>query len=198
MHKIGYKPYRVSALDFFSSPYVLSTFVYEPVRWIERFGWRSLSLREKQALFQFWRSVGQQMNIQNIPTSYTAFEDYNLTYESKNFRYSPASQRVGESTLNLFLSWFPPPLRLTIQPFVYAIMDEPMLQAFGFPSPRPWQRRLLEQLLKTRGQLLHYWPPRQSPSFYSEEPQRGYPAGYDLNDLGPPKLLPELNHRPEA
>ncbi|MEL6247846.1 MAG: oxygenase MpaB family protein [Cyanobacteria bacterium J06648_16] len=178
--------------------YVLSTFVYEPVRWIERFGWRSLTPLEKQALFQFWLAVGQQMGIRDIPNSYTAFEDYNLTYERQHFRYSEANRRVGESTLNLFLSWFPAPLRPTIQPFVYAIMDEPMLQAFGFPSPRPWQRRVLEQLLKTRGQLLRYWPPRQSPSFYSEEPQRSYPAGYDLNDLGPPKLLPELNHRPEA
>ena len=29
--------------------YVLSTFIYEPIRWIERFGWRSMSGNEKLA-----------------------------------------------------------------------------------------------------------------------------------------------------
>ncbi len=49
--------------------YVLSTFVYEPIRWIERFGWRQLSILEKQALFYFWFSVGEQMGIQEIPVT---------------------------------------------------------------------------------------------------------------------------------
>ncbi len=68
-----------------------------------------------------------------------------------------------------------------------------MIQAFGFPSPQPWQRHCLEQLLRSRGRLLRYFPPRQSPSFYSDEPQRSYPQGYDLTDLGPPEMLSSLN-----
>lgn len=173
--------------------YVLSTFIYEPVRWIECFGWRQLSLIEKQALFYFWSSVGQQMKIHDIPNSYETFEQYNLEYERKHFHYSEVNQRVGESTLKLFLSWFPVPLRPLIQPFVYAIMDDAMIQAFGFPSPQIWQRQFLEQLLRSRGKLLRYFPPRQTPSFYSDEPQRSYPKGYGLTDLGPPKMLSDLN-----
>lgn len=173
--------------------YVLSTFIYEPIRWLERFGWRQLSPLEKQALFYFWFSVGQQMGIQAIPDDYHSLEQYNLEYERQYFRYTEANQRVGESTLKLFLSWFPVPLRSLIRPLVYAIMDDRMIQAFGFPSPQPWQRHLLEQLLRSRGRLLHYFPPRQTPSFYSDEPQRSYPQGYDLTDLGPPKMLSELN-----
>lgn len=173
--------------------YVLSTFIYDPVRWIERFGWRPLSQLEKQALFYFWFSVGQQMGIQSIPSTYEAFEQYNLEYEREYFRYNEANQRVGESTLKLFLSWFPAPLRPLIQPFVYAIMDDRMIQAFGFPSPQPWQRHFVEQLLRSRGKLLRYFPPRQTPSFYSDEPQRSYPQGYDLADLGPPQMLSKLN-----
>lgn len=184
----GHFPIRNS--DFL---YVLSTFIYEPVRWIERFGWRQLSLLEKQAVFYFWFSVGQQMGISEIPSTYESFEQYNLDYERKHFRYNEANQRVGESTLKLFLSWFPVPLRPLIQPLVYALMDERMLQAFGFASPQPWQRHLLEQLLRSRGRLVHYFPARQTPSFYSDEPQRSYPHGYDLADLGPPKMLSKLN-----
>jgi len=182
--------FPISNEDFL---YVLSTFIYEPVRWVDRFGWRNFSDLEKQALFYFWYSVGQQMGIQAIPTSFAAFEQYNLDYEREHFRYNAANQRVGESTLRLFLSWFPAPLRPVIQPFVYAIMDDLMVQAFGFPTPQPWQRRLVEQVLRSRGNLLRYFPPRQTPSFYSDEPQRSYPHGYDLTDIGPPQMLSKLN-----
>lgn len=182
--------FPISNADFL---YVLSTFIYEPVRWIERFGWRQLSLLEKQALFYFWFSVGQQMGIQEIPGTYESFEQYNLEYEREHFHYSEANQRVGESTLKLFLSWFPAPLRPLVRPFVYAIMDDRMIEAFGFPSPQSWQRHLLEQLLRSRGRLLRYFPPRQTSTFYSDEPQRSYPQGYDLADLGPPKMLSKLN-----
>lgn len=175
--------------------YVLSTFIYEPVRWIERFGWRQLSDLEKQALFHFWFAVGQQMGIQDIPDSFAAFEQYNLNYERQHFHYNVANQRVGESTLQLFLSWFPTPLRPIVQPFVYAVMDDRMIAAFGFPSPQPWQRSLLEQVLRSRGRVLRSFPPRQTSSFYSDEPQRSYPQGYDLPDLGPPGLLTELNEK---
>src|SRR4051812_17397371 len=49
--------------------YVLSTFVLEPIRWNERFGWRRMIENEREALFHFWRAVGQRMNLQDIPAS---------------------------------------------------------------------------------------------------------------------------------
>ncbi len=173
--------------------YVLSTFIYEPVRWLERFGWRPLSPLEQEALFHFWRAIGQQMQIQSIPNSYAEFEAYNLAFEAEHFHYSPANQRVGTSTLNLFLSWFPPPLRPLIRPGVYAIMDDRMIRAFGFPQPSERQRQIVATLLRSRGNLVRALPPRQTPDFYSDAPQRSYPHGYTLPDLGPPTLLPTLN-----
>ena len=189
MNKI-HGQFPISNADYL---YVLSTFIYVPVQWIERFGWRRLSQFEKQAFFYFWFSVGQQMGIQSIPKTYEAFEQYYLEYEQEHFHYNEANQRVGESTFNLFLSWFPALLRPLIKPFVYAIMDESMIRAFGFPNPKVWQRQVIEKLLRSRGRLLRYFPPRQTPSFFSDEPQRSYPHGYNLADLGPPKMLSELN-----
>ncbi len=173
--------------------YVLSTFIYEPIRWIERFGWRQLTSVEKQALFHFWYRVGQQMQIQEIPDSYGSFECYNLEYEERHFQYNSANQRVGESTFNLFLSWFPRPVQPLVHPFIYGIMDDRMIKAFGFPPPQPWKRHLLAQLLRSRGHLLRYLPPCNSPKYYSDEPQRSYPQGYHLKDIGPPGMLSELN-----
>src|SRR5207253_141301 len=56
--------------------YVLSTFVFEPIRWNARFGWRPLCSQERLALFYFWREVGRRMNLKELPASYEAFEAY--------------------------------------------------------------------------------------------------------------------------
>ncbi len=182
--------FPISNNDFL---YVLSTFIYEPIRWIERFGWRRLCEVEKLALYQFWLRVGEQMEIENIPDSYQAFEQFNLTYEEQKFRPSPATAKVGTSTVELFLSWFPRLLRPAMKPQVYALMDEAMITAFGFPEPSLAQRHRVESLLRWRGNLLRYLPPRRRGDFYVEHPQRSYPQGYDLRDIGPPAMLPSLN-----
>jgi hypothetical protein len=135
------------------------------------------------------------MGITGIPDRYDRFAQFHQAYEAAHLGYSAANQRVGESTLALLLSWFPPPLRPLVKPLVHGIMDDGMLQAFGFPQPHPWQRSLVTQSLRWRGYLVRYLPPRQTPCFYSDEPQRSYPQGYALSDLGPPSLLPRLNRR---
>ena len=173
--------------------YVLSTFIYEPIRWIERFGWRRLCDVEKQALYQFWRGIGEQMEIEDIPASYSAFEQFNRLYEQQHFCPSPATTNVGSSTVELFLGWFPRLLRPMIKPLVYAMMDEAMIAAFGFPEPSPAQRYRVERMLRWRGNVLCYFPPRHRGDFYVQHPQRSYPEGYRLEDLGPPALLANLN-----
>ncbi|HEY9764514.1 MAG TPA: oxygenase MpaB family protein [Trichocoleus sp.] len=177
--------------------YVLSTFIYEPIRWIDRFGWRQLCEVEKQGLFYFWLCIGEQMGLQRLPSTYEAFEQYNLAYEAEHFRYSAAAQRVGEATVALFLSWFPSPLRPTLRPLVYAMLDDGMLAAFGFPAPGSLQRRSVEGVLRLRSHLLRYWLPRTRPGFYVDEPQRSYPKGYQLEDIGPPTLIARLNRTPD-
>jgi hypothetical protein len=175
--------------------YVLSTFIYEPVRWINRFGWRKLSEIEQESLYQFWRHVGDQMSIQSIPDSYAAFETYNQQYEEQQFRYSEATQRVGTSTLKMFLEWFPGILRPAVEPMVYALMDERMINAFGFKASSPQVTTLVESLLRFRGLLQCYLPPRQAPDFYADVVQHSYPQGHTLENLGPPGMLKELNQR---
>jgi ER-bound oxygenase mpaB/B'/Rubber oxygenase, catalytic domain len=173
--------------------YILSTFIYEPIRWIERFGWRKLSRLEQEAIYYFWVAIGEQMHIQNIPNTYDDFEQYNIAYEQAHFQYNQANQRLGDSTIALFLSWFPALLRPMLKPLVYGMLDEQMITAFDFPRPHPWQQQLTTQLLRTRGYLLRYFPPRQTTDFYVDQKQLSYPHGRDLSDLGPPKLLAKLN-----
>jgi hypothetical protein len=62
--------------------YVLSTLIYEPIRWNQHFGWRRFSALEKQALFEFWRAVGQQMGLHHIPATFPDFLAFNVAYEA--------------------------------------------------------------------------------------------------------------------
>lgn len=165
--------------------YVLTTFVFEPIRWNARYGWRRLTEREQLAAFSFWREVGRRMGIHDIPETYAALEAYNVAYEREHFRYAETNRRVGEATRDLFLSWFPAPLRPLLKPGVYALMDEPLLDAFGFPHPPAWLRRTLDVTLRLRGRLLRYFPPRRKPRYYTALRHRTYPRGYAIEAVGP-------------
>lgn len=177
--------FKISNDDFL---YVLSTFIYEPIRWNVRFSWRLMCEQERLALFYFWREVGKRMHIQNIPETYEEFERYNLDYERQHFCYSDANRRIGEVTRNLFLSWFPKILRPAIKPAINALLDDTILEAFGFSQPPLLLRLGLTRSLKLRSRVLRLFPPRRQANFYTDLPTRSYPNGYDIAQLGPASL----------
>ena len=82
--------------------YVLSTFIYEPIRWNERFGWRPLCEQERLAYFHFWREVGRRMNIRDIPAEFNVFDQFNRDYEQRYFEFNDANSRVGTATRRPF------------------------------------------------------------------------------------------------
>lgn len=176
--------FKIANGDFL---YVLSTFVFEPARWLDRFGWRSLIETERLAFFYFWREVGQRMNIKSIPETYQEFENYNLEYERAHFRYSEASREVAEATRDMLLGWFLPRALFKIgEPVIYALMDDRLLDAFAFPKPPASLRGMVEGSLRLRSRLSHLLPNRTRPRLRSEMRHRTYPAGYRTEELGPP------------
>jgi hypothetical protein len=177
--------FKISNEDFL---YVLSTFIYEPIRWNARFGWRQMCEQERLASFYFWREVGKRMHIQDIPETYEEFERYNLDYEQQNFRYSDANRRTGQATRNLFLSWFPGIVRPILKPCIDALLDNTMLEAFGFSPPPRLVRSGITASLKLRGKVVRLLPPRKQADFFTDLPVRSYPNGYDISELGPPQI----------
>jgi hypothetical protein len=182
--------------------YVLSTFIFEPLRWNRRFGWRPWSETERRAAFRFWCEVGRRMGIRDIPESEAAFERVNRDYEARNFRRNPASRRVADSTRDLFVGWLLPrrlwPLgRLA----VYAVMDESLRRAFGYPAPPHWLCRLVEGGLRLRGRLAALLPDRRRPKLRSARRVPSYPGGYRPDELGasePATLAAEWRRRSGA
>jgi hypothetical protein len=166
--------------------YVLSTFVLEPIRWNARFGWRPLLEQEKLAAYYFWREIGRRMNIKAIPPDYEALERYNVAFEETHYRFAEPNYRLAQATRDLFLSWFlPKRLWRRGEPFIYAMMDDRLLAAVGFPRPAPWVRRLVETSLKVRARLLRFLPARQHPHLLTQQKFPTYPQGYQIEQLGP-------------
>lgn len=182
--------YAIAKEDFL---YVLSTFIYEPIRWNQRFGWRLFSETEKLAIFYFWQAIGHKMSISNIPADYEEFARFNQHYEQQYFVYSDSNRRVGESTINLFLSWFPAVSRPVLKPMVEGMFDAKTIAAFGFSAPSWLTRNLVANSLKLRSLISKTLPPRNNPDFYTDSKLKSYPQGYELQDLGPTKMLGTLN-----
>jgi hypothetical protein len=166
--------------------YVLSTFVYEPIRWNERFGWRPLVEEERLATFHCWREIGRRMNIKGIPDDYAELERFNVEYERRHFRFSEPGRRVAVATRNMFLAWFPGLPRGLGERAINALLDEPLLEAFGFGRPSRPMRRAVEASLRLRSRALRRFPPRRSPRLRTGMRHRSYPRGYRIETLGPP------------
>ena len=184
-----HRRFKIDNADFL---YVLSTFIYDPIRWNQRFGWRQMCEQEKLAAFYFWREVGKRMQIENIPESYAEFERYNQDYERENFRYSETNQRVGEATRDLFLSWFPQWMGKVLKPLTYALLDDTMLDAFGFPHPSLLLRQNVANILKLRRKVLQFLPARNQPNFFIDYPTRTYPNGYEISHLGTTEKVQDI------
>ncbi len=166
--------------------YVLSTFIYEPIRWNARFGWRLMCEKEKLALFHFWREVGRRMNIRDIPGDFDEYERFNIEYERKNYRYTEANERVGRATLEMFVRWFPRPFAPLVRRSMIAMMDEPVRRGFGFPEPSRLTCWFMETSLRLRARILRWLPRRRRPHLRTEGKHWTYPKGYIIEELGPP------------
>jgi hypothetical protein len=167
--------------------YVLSTFVVTPIRWLDDYGWRRMSEVERIASANYYRELGRHMGIRSIPETWQAFSRHLDAYEREHFGFEPGARRVAEATLEL-LNTFPPDDKLPpalVRRMSYALMDDPLLDAFGFPRPNPAFRALVRAGLKGRGRFVRLMPPRREPLFARDLPQiRSYPDGYDVAELG--------------
>jgi hypothetical protein len=165
--------------------YTLTTFVFEPIRWNARFGWRRMSEGERLATFHVWRRIGARMGIRNIPQDYAELERFNLDFERANFRYSEHNRALALATRNLMLGWLlPRALWPLAAPFIHAMLDAPMLHAVGLdPAPAPI-RALVSGGMALRRRVLRHLPPRCRPRLLTRQRHASYPQGYRIDQLG--------------
>jgi hypothetical protein len=175
--------FEISNEDFL---YVLSTFVFEPIRWNARFGWRRMVEVERLASFHCWREIGRRMNIRDIPESYEELERFNVEYERAHVARTHETGRVGRDGRELFAAWFPRPARPAVRAGIHALLDDELRRSFAFPSPPPGLHGTLVAGLRLRAQVVRMLPPRRRPRLRTRKRRRSYGHGYVLEELGPP------------
>jgi hypothetical protein len=178
--------YKISNEDYL---YVLSTFIFDSADWINRYGYRKLTVQEELAGFYVWKEIGEKMRIQNIPASIHAFRQFHDAYERKHFRYAESNRRVAKATEDLMLGWYlPRPLFDAARPFLHAVMQPNLLEAFNCKEPHKITRWLAARTLRTRSFFAGMFP-RKTPYLRTRMfEHKAYPRGYELKDIGPGKL----------
>lgn len=165
--------------------YVLTSLMFEPIRWNARFGWRPLTDIEKYAHYCFWRAVGKRMQLTRIPDSYEACEQFNAEYEHTSLRRTSSSVALASVMFRLLESWMPAPVRPLVRPGLSALVDDAILACFDLPPASRWLKWLVPAALRLRARALRWWPLRK-PSYYIDRPLRSYVNGYSVAELGPP------------
>ena len=95
---------------------------------------RPMVEQEQLMIFHYWREIGRRMNIKDIPSDFAAFERYNVQFEREHFAYSKDTAAAATRTRDMFLGWFLPKFLYPVgAPFLHALLDDSLLEAFGFP-----------------------------------------------------------------
>ncbi len=182
--------YNIANEDFL---FVLSTFIFLPIHWIDAYGWRKTMENERQAIYYFFSEVGKRMNIKNIPGSLKDFEKFIAEYESKNFVFEETNRDTGNATVNIVKGWMPFFAKPFVLPVMKCLLDESMLKALGYTLPPVPLKVSVNAAMKLRALGLKKITFKKYPSFVTTESNRTYPKGYEIEHLGPENLVKKIS-----
>jgi hypothetical protein len=181
--------YNIANDDFL---FVLSTFIFLPIQWIDAYGWRKTIENEREALLYFFSEVGRRMNIKNIPGTLKDFEKFIHDYESKNFVFEETNRATGNATVNILKGWMPFFARPFVLPVMKCLLDESMIKALGYTLPPALLKTSVNAAMKLRAVSLRKITFKRYPSFVTTEHNRTYPEGYKIEHLGPGNLVKRI------
>ncbi|KZV77381.1 hypothetical protein PENSPDRAFT_679550 [Peniophora sp. CONT] len=139
----------------------LAFLIFLPVRWAERFGWRTLSPLEVHARFVFWKHIGELMHIRDIPDSAVELEVWAEEYEARHMTPADTNHILAEGMLTELASSVPSFARGLFRRLVICVMGERMRIAMKLPVQPPAVHALLDigaALVRFAGR--HLFPPR--------------------------------------
>lgn len=182
--------YDISNDDYL---YTLALFIIEPVRWMEKFGYRPLCEREKQAGYLAFKSLGHAMNITGIPESRDEFVAWYLNYRNQNMKFHIDNKLVTDGYIAAIKEMFPRLFRPIVRPMILTLINDPeLLEATGQKAPLPLVQKLIRGFMAVRRRVQCYINPWQNKSFegsYLGQHYKSYPNGYQGCPLGPEKMV---------
>ena len=182
--------YEISNDDYL---YTLALFIIEPVRWMETFGYRPLTDREKYAGYLAFKSLGQAMGIQDIPESRDQFVAWYQNYRSQHMLYHPDNKKVTDALIGGMKEMFPFIIRPLVRPVILTLINDPeLLAATGQKEPAYIVQKIIRAIMFIRKGLQRYINPWQKKGFessYLGQYYKSYPDGYQNSILGPDKIV---------
>ncbi|GAB4036388.1 oxygenase MpaB family protein [Spirosoma gilvum] len=183
--------YRIDNTEYL---FVLATFIFYPIDWINNYGWRKLTPSEELALFHFFREVGRRMNLTGLPSNLTDLQKFTEEYEARHFRYTESNQKIADATVKIVQGWFPGFLHGLVQPTFAALISDNLRLAFGYKRPPGWFTGLVKGALGLRKWPLRWVTFKPYPTLISNTSFRYYPAGPpDIEAVGPTHLIDKPN-----
>ena len=174
--------FEISNEDFL---YVLSTFIFEPIRWLENYAYRPMTELEKQGVFKNYLELGRRMNLKDVPQTLEEFENFNIEYEVKHFQYTSSNRLIADKTIDLLLGFYLPKWLFGVgRPFVFALLDEPLRLALGIRKVSAWRSGLMKAGLRIHAFLHKMSREPNNPVLGTRRKRPTYPEGYQIEELG--------------
>ncbi|KAJ5664411.1 hypothetical protein N7507_005142 [Penicillium longicatenatum] len=149
--------------------YTLALFALEPIKFINRFEWRTLSDLERCAVGTFWKSVGDALGIpfDELPSGKSGFSDglqwleeisaWSVEYEKKYMVPDIKNRETADQTTAILVYMLPTALHSVGLQFVSFMMDDRLRKAMLYDAPSPFMSVVFSGLLTTRRLFLRYF-----------------------------------------
>ncbi|MDQ0242446.1 oxygenase MpaB family protein [Arthrobacter bambusae] len=167
--------------------YVLLTLLVVPIRWIQKNAWRQPTTAEIAAASHFFTELGTRMNITDTPANYTEAENFFEHYETTHVTPSAEGQLLMDSTVEVFKSRLPGPLRPLARQVLSTMLDDDRLtDALGLRRANRVSRTALKTGLAVLNAIRRRRPLKTKPHFTpGAAGSTLYPGGYSLDQIGP-------------
>ena len=165
--------------------YTLSTLACLPRRVSERFmGNKGLTDKECEAQYRFWCSLGELMQIKNIPQTQESFIEWMLTFEETTFKPSVECTAIAKALADEWADyWMAAPLKKFGVGLFYALIDPVMRRRLQIPEPTAVQAWTANAAVKTYFLLKRVLPDpgeRHMSDFFG----RAYGKSININQVG--------------
>lgn len=197
--------------------YTLGLFALQPIRFIEKFEWRTLSDMERCAIGTFWKSVGDAlgMSYEALPSGKLEegkegrFKDglhwleeiaaWSDAYEERYMVPHMKNRQTADQTTTVLVYMLPKCLQHVGLYFVSFMMDDRLRKAMLYDPPPSAYTKLFSTLLNTRHFILRYLtPPRPHVLRYmsiSESPDNNNRIFFTQWDAAPYYVKPTFWNR---
>ncbi|OLN95584.1 hypothetical protein CCHL11_04991 [Colletotrichum chlorophyti] len=148
--------------------YTLSMFAIEPIRWINWFEWRDLTMVEKNAMAIFWKDVGNEMEIsydclapymkeKDDPLAWLeGLQAWGSKYEEHHMVYSVPNKKLADANAHLLLMDFPKFTHSFVFSQLCCVMEPRLRHAMGYEDPGRFHFVISEQFMALRRNFLKY------------------------------------------